>query len=259
MFRKNQSMDLSIMFGGILASLFMIYFGSSINVSASVSATPDYLIGNLSLNNVTTSQVLEISEKIANATKHFVQESKGNLTRMNILIIDELENRNIINEKDKQELLSLNDALSTIKPTNNLTLIDRDVSSLEEEMTSNSSNPVIVTLKGDLKRKIHDIGTDVGTLIAGNVTGNLTGNVTGNLTGNVTGNLTGNVTGNLTGNVTGNLTDGITGLPPMTIGDFWDDEHRSLRLTLGCQALGSAVSGFALGSYMGSICGVILV
>jgi hypothetical protein len=138
-----------------------------------------------------------------------------------------LENRNIINEEDKQELLSLNIALSESTPTTNLTLINNDVSSLLEEMATNSSNPMLVTLKSDLKKKINDIGTNVGILIAGNVTGNVTG--------------------------------GITGLPPLTIGDFWDNEHRSLRLTLGCQAAGTAVSGVALGSYIGSICGVILV
>jgi hypothetical protein len=226
---------LSIILGGLLALLFTIYFGSSINVSASVSTAPDFLIGNLSFNNITTSQVIDNADKITNYTKNIVQESKGNLTQMNILLINDLEDRSIINENDKQELLLLNDALGKIIFPNNFTLIDTAVSSQLEELATNSSNPMVVTLKSDLKKKIHDIGTDFGTLIAGNLTGNLTGNLAGNVTG------------------------GNTGLPPMTIGSFWDDEHRSLRLTLGCQAVGTVAMGPGIGSYIGSICGVILV
>ena len=233
MCRKNQNIDLSIICSGILISLFSLILGSSVYVYA--STTPDYLIDNLSINNVTASQILEINDKIVNYTKHFVKESKGNLTKMNMLIFDDLEKRNIINEKEKQELLSLDIALSKNKPTSNLTLIDisnltlidRNVSSLLEEMVSNSSNPLLVTLKSTLKNKIHDIGTNVGTLIAGNGTGNVTG--------------------------------GITGLPPLTIGDFWDDSNRGLRLTLGCQALGTAITGMAIGSYIGGICSVIII
>lgn len=142
---------------------------------------------------------------------------------MNILLINDLENRSIITEKDKQELLSLNNALDDFNPLGNLTLIDRNVSSLLEETITNSSNPMIVTLKGDLNKKIHDIGTNVGTLISGNTTENVTG--------------------------------GLAGLPPLTIGDFWDDEHKSLRLTRGCQAVGTAVSGVAIGSYNYALCG----
>jgi hypothetical protein len=225
MFENNQAIKYSVIFSTILvSSLFGLAIGSGLYASASTSTTPDYLLGNLSLSdNLTASQISEASDKIANYTRHFVQESKGNLTRMNMLLFDDLEKRNIINELDKQELLSLNIALSEIKPTSNLTLINNDVSSLLEEMATNSSNPMLVTLKSDLKKKINDIGT----LVAGNGTGNVTG--------------------------------GITGLPPLTIGDFWDNEHRSLRLTLGCQAAGTAVAGVALGSYIGSICGVILV
>jgi hypothetical protein len=226
LFRNNQTRNILVIFGGILASLFAL--SSVDDNSASASTTPDFVLDNLSLsNNLTTAQILENGDKITNYTKHFVQESKGNLTKMNMLLIDDLENRSIISEQDKQELLSLNDALGKVTFPNNLTLIDREVSSHLEVLASNSSNPIVITLKSDLKKKIHDIGTDFGTLIAGNLTGNVTG--------------------------------GNTGLPPMTIGDFWDDEHRSLRLTLGCQAIGTAVSGPAIGSYIGSICGVILV
>ncbi len=224
---NNQTQYLLAIFVGALTPLIALNLGSSVD-DVNASTNPNYLVGNLSLsNNLTTSQVLEISDKITNYTKYFVQESNGNLTKMNILLIDDLENRSIINEKDKQELLSLNIALNEFNPLGNLTLLDRDVSSLLDETVTNSSNPMLVTLKSDLNKKIHDIGTNVGTLISGNGTHN--------------------------------VTDGLTGLPPSTIGDFWDDEHRSLRLTLGCQALGTVVSGVALGSYIGSICGVILV
>lgn len=217
MFKEERTMVLSIIFGAIVISLlFSINFGSRINVSASTA--PNYLLGNSSLNtNLAAPQLLELNDKITNYTRHFIQESNGNLTKMNILLIDDLQKRNIINEKDKQELLSLNIALGEIEPTNNITLINSDVSSLLEETVTNSSNPMLITLKSDLNKKIRDIGTNIGSL------------------------------------------GGIPGLPPLTIGSFWDDEHRSLRLTLGCQAAGTAVSGPAIGSYIGSICGVILV
>jgi hypothetical protein len=218
MFTKNQSRDISITLGSILALLFTLFCGSGINVSASVATAPNYLLGNLSLNtNLTAPQILDFTDKITNYTNQFIQESNGNLTKMNILLIDDLQKRNIINENDKQELLSLNTALGEIEPTNNITLINSDVSSLLEETVTNSSNPMIITLKSDLNKKIRDIGTNIGGL------------------------------------------GGIPGLPPLTIGSFWDDEHRSMRLTLGCQAAGSAAMGFTIGAYIGSICGVILV
>jgi hypothetical protein len=89
---------------------------------------------------MTTAQIGEISDKIANYTNHFVKESKGNQTKMNMLLIDDLEKRNIINEKDKQVLLTLNEGFNEIVPTN-LTLINENVSSMLERLANNSSNP----------------------------------------------------------------------------------------------------------------------
>src|SRR5918995_146434 len=150
MFKKEQDIILSILFSAVFISLlFSLNSGSRINVSA--SGAPNYVLGNQSLsNNLTASQISELSDQIVNYTKPFVQKSGDNLTLMNMLLINDLESRNIINATDKQELLSLNNALGGIKPTSNLTLIDEEVSSLLEEMATNSSNPLIVTLKSEL-------------------------------------------------------------------------------------------------------------
>ena len=69
-----------------------------------------------------------------------------------MLLLDDAVKRNIISEKDKQELLSLNSALNQIKPTSNFTLVNKDISSRLENLAKNSSNPVMVALKNVVKR-----------------------------------------------------------------------------------------------------------
>ena len=71
---------------------------------------------------------------------------------MSMLLLDDLVKRNIISEKDKQQLLSLNSALGQIKPTSNFTIARKDISSRLENLTNNNSNPVMLVVKNVLKR-----------------------------------------------------------------------------------------------------------
>src|SRR5215475_8706479 len=109
----------------IVASVFAVNFASNLEVSA--QRTPEYLLGNISLsNNLTAAQAQEISDKIDNYTETIKQKAKGNLTKMSMLLIDDLLGRKIIDEKDKQEASSFVTGLNQIKPLGNLTIGDRD-------------------------------------------------------------------------------------------------------------------------------------
>ena len=144
-----------ILISSTLVSTLATNFGSNSGVfavSAYGSGAPNYLLGNLSNANLTASQVSEFSDKIANYTKTLLEKSNGNSSKMNMLLLDDAVKRNIISEKDKQELLSLNSALNQIKPTSNFTLVNKDISSRLENLAKNSSNPVMVALKNIVKR-----------------------------------------------------------------------------------------------------------
>lgn len=145
MFEKNLPFYFSIIVGSVLAGL-------SVNVST--SGAPDYLLGNLTQNtNLTAAQTHEISDKLFNYTNSIKEKAKGNLTQMNIFLLDDMVKRNIIDEKDKQDSVALISGLNQIKPTSNLTIINNEVSSLVEEFASNSSNPILIALKDNLKKK----------------------------------------------------------------------------------------------------------
>ncbi|MGG6460788.1 MAG: hypothetical protein ACM3JQ_05105 [Candidatus Eiseniibacteriota bacterium] len=135
-----------------MASVFVANFRSYIGVSA--SGAPNYLLGNLSNSNLTAARASELSDKVANFTKTFLEKSGGNASKLNMLLLDEAVNRNIISEKDKQQLLSLLSALNQVKPTSNLTLVNNDISSRLENLANNSSSPVMVVMKNILKRNI---------------------------------------------------------------------------------------------------------
>jgi hypothetical protein len=151
MFGNNMRNFLPIILVSVFTSLFAIC-GLSVNVSA--QGGPEFLVGNVSLSsNMTAAQIEETKDKVANYTNNIKEKAKGNLTKMSLLTIDDLLGRKLINEKDKQELVSFVTKLNQIKPTGNLTIADRDVSSALENLSSNSSNPIIVTLKETLKKK----------------------------------------------------------------------------------------------------------
>ena len=196
MFKKRKITVLSIFFSGILiSSLFSLNIGSRVDVSA--STTPDYLLGNVSLNNLTPTQTTEITDKVVNYTKTIVEKANGNLTKMSLLVTDDMTKRNIISENDKQELNSFISSLDQIKNTSNLTLINEEISSNLEGLTSNSSNPIMVALKSGLNHltpSCDSIGVDLSTGVCILMSGNATGMPNDN------------------------LTLGNTGLPPMTIG-----------------------------------------
>jgi hypothetical protein len=116
---------------------------------------------------------------VANYTKTMREKANGNITQMNILMIEDLEKRNIIDQKDEEGLLSFVASLNP-KPTNipgNLTALINETTtdSIEalEEIASNSSNVNVITLVGTLKNRVNDIGTNTATLISGNGTGGI--------------------------------------------------------------------------------------
>jgi outer membrane lipoprotein SlyB len=68
------------------------------------------------------------------------------------------------------------------------------------------------------------LGEITGTILNGNLVGDVTGDVVGNLTGDVVGNLTGDVVGNLTGDVVGDVTGDVVGnLTGDVVGDVTGD------------------------------------
>jgi hypothetical protein len=151
MFSNNTRTLLPIILGSVFTSLFAI-FGLSVDVYA--EEEPEYVLGNLTLKgNLTAAQAIEASDKIANYTNTMFEKSKGNLTKLNMLLIDDLLGRKIISEKDKQELVSFTTDLNKITPTGNLTIAGGNVSSLIEDFASNSSNPILITIKETLKKK----------------------------------------------------------------------------------------------------------
>ena len=170
-----------IVFGSVLASLFTLFI-LSVNVSA--QDAPNYLFGNLGLeSNLTREQLQELGDKITNYTSTMLKEANGNDTKLNVLLVEDLAKRNIIDEETKQGFLSFianipkppMEGLPDIIP-GNVTLLgnstdflkDLDSSSaLLDEIANNNTGSQLVTLMTDiLKKRV----TDIGTLISGNGT-----------------------------------------------------------------------------------------
>lgn len=112
-----------------------------------------------------------------------LKEANGIITKMNVLLIEDMAKRNIINEEAKEGFLSF--AASLPKPPmetvpgttpGNLTiprnvtdiLKDLDTSpALLDEIAKDNSDSQMVTLMSDiLKKRI----TDIGNVVSGNVT-----------------------------------------------------------------------------------------
>jgi hypothetical protein len=176
-----------IVFGSVLASLFTL-FALSVNVSA--QDAPDYLFGNLTFErNLTKEQSQEISDIARNYTSTMLKAANGNETKLNVLLIEDLAKRNIIDEEAKQGFLSFianipkppMEGLPGTSPGNltipgNVTLPgnsidflkDLDASSaLLDEIAKNNSDSQAVTMMTDiLKKRV----TDIGTVVSGNGT-----------------------------------------------------------------------------------------
>jgi hypothetical protein len=174
-------------FGSVLASLFTL-FTLSVNVSA--QDAPDYLFGNLTFEkNLTKEQLQEIIDKGRNYTSTMLKAANGNETKLNVLLIEDLAKRNIINEEAKQGFLSFianmpKPPMGSLPGTGpgNLTLPgnvtlpgnsidflkDLDANSvLLDEIAKNNSDSQTVTLMTDiLKKKV----TDIGIFVSGNGT-----------------------------------------------------------------------------------------
>jgi len=178
-FRLNIGNYAPIVFGSVLASLFTL-FALSVNVSA--QDAPDYLLGNLTNEkNLTKEQRQEIIDKIANYTSTMKKAANGNQTKLNVLLIEDLAKRNIIDEEAKQDFFSV--IVKTNKPPmeglpgtlpgtipGNTTDILKDLdasSALLDEIAVNNSDSQVVTLMTDIIKK-HV--TDIGTVVSGNVT-----------------------------------------------------------------------------------------
>jgi hypothetical protein len=164
-----------IVFGSVLASLFTL-FALSVNVSA--QDAPDYLFGNLTFErNLTKEQSQEISDIARNYTSTMLKAANGNETKLNVLLIEDLAKRNIIDEEAKQGFLSFianipkspMEGLPGTSPGNSIDFLkDLDASSaLLDEIAKNNSDSQAVTMMTDiLKKRV----TDIGTVVSGNGT-----------------------------------------------------------------------------------------
>jgi hypothetical protein len=173
MFSNNTRTLLPIILGSVFTTLFAIC-GLSVNVSA--QNTPDYLLGNLTLErNLTSEQRQEVIEKVSNYISTMKKEANGNITKLNVLLIEDLAKRNIIDEEAKQGLLSfiaaipkpllpglrgtMPENLSTSGNTTGLFGSLEDSSKLLENIARNNSDSQPVTLMTDiLKKRISDLG-----------------------------------------------------------------------------------------------------
>ena len=190
MFGKSIRIYSPIVFGSVLASLFTL-FALSVNVSA--QNAPDYVLGNLTVDtNLTREQSQEIGDKITNYIDTMQKAANGNDTKLNVLLIEDLAKRNIIDEETKQGFLSFVASLpkppmETLPGTlpGNLTipgnitlpgnstafLKDLDASSaLLDEIAKNNSESHVATLMTDILKKK---GTDIGIFVSGSGTNGL--------------------------------------------------------------------------------------
>ena len=189
MFCNNKRILLPVVLGSVFTSLFAIG-GLSINVYA--QDAPDFLLGNLaSEENPTKEQTQEAIDKINNYTSTMLKEANGNRTKLNILLIEDLEKRNIIDEDAKQGFLKLittipkppigtipgfpgpafpgNLTAPTFPDENNTDFLkDLDTSStLLDNIAKNNTDSQVVTLMTDiLKKKV----TDIESFVSGNGT-----------------------------------------------------------------------------------------
>lgn len=169
-----------IVFGSVLASLFTL-FALSVNVSA--QDAPDYVLGNLTLEkNATKEQTEEVINKVSNYLDNMKKEANGNQTKLNVLLIEDLAKRNIIDDDAKQDFLAFiaripkppMEGLPGTLP-GNLTIPgntdffkDPDASSaMLDDIAKNNSDSQMVTLITDIIKKR---GTDIGIFVSGNVT-----------------------------------------------------------------------------------------
>lgn len=166
----------------LLVSLFTL-FAASVNVSA--QDAPDYLFGDLTFErNLTKEQSQEIIDIATNYSNTMLKEANGNITKLNVLLIEDLANRNIIDEEAKQGFLSFvanlpippTETIPGTSPGNltipgNVTLPGNNTdflkdleasSTLLDGIAKNNSDSQVVTLMTSiLKKKVTDIGTDI--------------------------------------------------------------------------------------------------
>jgi len=181
MFCNNKRILLPIVLGSVFTSLFAIV-GLSINVYAQDS--PDLLLGDLALKtNLTKEETQEVVDKVTNYTSTMLKAANGNQTKLEMLLIEDLAKRNIIDEDAKQGFLSFiakipKPPMETLPSTipGNLTvptfpenssdfLKDLDASSslLDEIANNNSDSQPVSLMTSILKKRVGDLGngTDV--------------------------------------------------------------------------------------------------
>ena len=157
-----------IIVGSVLASLFTV-FALSVNVSA--QDAPDFLLGNLTLEqNPTKEQTQEAIDKVQNYTSTMLKAANGNQTKLDVLLIEDLAKRNIIDEDAKQGFLSFiakipKPSLDGLPGTipGNLTDLDASSALLDEIAKNNSDSQPVSLMTSILKKRVGDLGngTDV--------------------------------------------------------------------------------------------------
>lgn len=199
MFGKSIRIYSPIIFGSILVSLFAL-FALGGNVSA--QNEPDYILGDLTNEkNLTKEKKQEIFDKIANYWNTMKKEANGNGTKLNVLIIEDMAKRKIIDDDAKQAFLSFivglpKPPMTTLPgiipgnltfpgpgnipgpgiipgnitfPGNNTEFIkglDTSSAMLDAIAKNNSDSQTAVLMSDIFKKRI----TDIETFVSGNVT-----------------------------------------------------------------------------------------
>lgn len=177
---KNLRSYASVFVSSVLVSLFTL-FAPSVDVYA--QDAPDFVLGNLTLkNNLTKEEGEEIGDKITNYVSSMQKASNGNQTKLNVLLIEDLAKRNIIDEDAKRGFLAFVASMPKLPmeglpgtlpgnltiPGNNDLLKGLDASNAKlDEIAKNNSDTQLVTLMTNILKKQ---GTDIGNLISGNGT-----------------------------------------------------------------------------------------
>lgn len=189
MVKNNLGLCVPAVVGAAFIALFAL-LATSLSVFA--QDAPDFLLGNLTLEkNPTKEQTQEAIDKVSKYLDNMKKEANGNETKFSMLIVEDLEKRNIIDEDTKQGFLSFiaNSPKPPMSPfpgfpgstiPGNLTVPtfpDENITDFQKELNTssamldniakNNSESQVVTLMTDIiKKKV----TDIGTLVSGNGT-----------------------------------------------------------------------------------------